>query len=258
MALMALQAGFAQAALFGMTPAGGADGLGTIFKINPDGSGYALLHGFSTPTSGAFPEYGALTKAANGQLYGMTSRGGQFGAGVLFEYDPLNNAYTKKKDFNGYDGANPFGTLTEFNGKLYGLTSGDMFWGGVNSLFEYDPASDACVTYLDFDHTNGAHPSGDLIVFDPQAVGVKNTEVLVDLSLFPNPATDQLTIINRGNAGGWLSLVQADGRVVAKLQLQGQIQHRVDVADVPPGLLFWQWAPGSEGATQTGSVMVVR
>lgn len=53
-----------------------------------------------------------------------------------------------------------------------------------------------------------------------------------DLLLYPNPASDQLTIVNRSTSDGCLTLVQTDGRIVAKLRLQGQSQHRVSV-DAP-------------------------
>lgn len=79
-----------------------------------------------------------------------------------------------------------------------------------------------------------------------------------DFFLYPNPACDQLTIFNRSASDGCLSLVQVDGRVIAKLWLQGQSQHQVSVAEAPPGLLLWKWVPGCEGAMQTGKVVVVR
>ncbi len=79
-----------------------------------------------------------------------------------------------------------------------------------------------------------------------------------DLLLYPNPASDQLTIINRSDDEGCLTLVQTDGRVVAKLRLQGNGQQQVNVASVPQGLLQWRWSPGCEGAMQTGRVLVVR
>jgi len=79
-----------------------------------------------------------------------------------------------------------------------------------------------------------------------------------DLLLYPNPASDQLTIVNRSASDGCLSLVQTDGRVVAKLLLQSQSQMRVSVADVPPGLLLWKWMQHCSGNLQTGKVLIVR
>ena len=78
------------------------------------------------------------------------------------------------------------------------------------------------------------------------------------LSVYPNPASGYLTFENRSTADGCLTLVQTDGRIVAKLRLQGYGQQQVSVADVPQGLLLWKWVPGCEGAMQTGRVMVVR
>jgi PKD repeat protein len=79
-----------------------------------------------------------------------------------------------------------------------------------------------------------------------------------DLLLYPNPASDQLTIVNRSAEDGCLTLVQADGRVIAKLHLQGNDQQQFSVTNVPQGLLLWKWMPGCEGAMQTGRVLVVR
>jgi PKD repeat protein len=79
-----------------------------------------------------------------------------------------------------------------------------------------------------------------------------------DIFLYPNPASDQLTIVNRSASDGFLTLVQADGRVVAKLRLQGQSQQQVSVANVPQGLLQWHWIPGCEGDLQVGRVLIVR
>src|SRR5947209_7436067 len=53
--------------LYGMTAGGGSNNGGTVFSMNIDGSGFALLHSFS---GGAY--YGSLTLSGS-VLYGMTS-----------------------------------------------------------------------------------------------------------------------------------------------------------------------------------------
>ena len=59
--------------LYGMTEAGGANGKGTIFQINADGTGYQVLYSFgSVASDGCYP-YGSLTLSGT-TLYGMTSR----------------------------------------------------------------------------------------------------------------------------------------------------------------------------------------
>lgn len=54
----------------------------------------------------------------------MTNSGGVNNKGVLFQYDPNNNIYLKKIDFNGsVNGSNPSASLIQASdGKLYGMT----------------------------------------------------------------------------------------------------------------------------------------
>ena len=89
----------------------------------------------------------------------MTVNGGTNDYGVLFEYDPIIDVYTKKLDFDGTNkGANPWGSLMQAsNGKLYGMT----YRGGASNfgvIFEYDPSSDIFIKKLDFIGVNGASP----------------------------------------------------------------------------------------------------
>src|SRR3989442_4957990 len=48
---------------------------GTVFKLNPSGSGYAVLHRFENVADGINPS-GNLLQASDGILYGTTTRGG--------------------------------------------------------------------------------------------------------------------------------------------------------------------------------------
>ena len=56
--------------LYGMTYQGGISNMGTIFKINTDGSGYQKLLDFSGTANGRSP-LGSLTLSGS-VLYGMT------------------------------------------------------------------------------------------------------------------------------------------------------------------------------------------
>ena len=44
---------------------------------------------------------GTLMQAKNGKLFGITSSGGLYGEGVLFDWDPLTNIFVKRLDFDG-------------------------------------------------------------------------------------------------------------------------------------------------------------
>jgi uncharacterized repeat protein (TIGR03803 family) len=37
----------------------------------------------------------------NGHFFGFTTSGGLYSAGVIFEWDPATNVYTKRFDFSG-------------------------------------------------------------------------------------------------------------------------------------------------------------
>ena len=64
----------------GQTAPAGSDGFlgcGTLFKITPSGT-LTTLHSFYV-TDGAVP-YGTLVQDTNGELYGTTQTGGEFGS----------------------------------------------------------------------------------------------------------------------------------------------------------------------------------
>ncbi len=149
--------------LYGMVQMGGANNLGVLFEYDPISDIYTKILDFDGDNGGA--PYGALIQAGNGKLYGLTSIGGANNVGVLFEYDPSTNIYTKKIDFDGTNyGSNPYGTLLlADNGKLYGMTNA----GGTNGdgvLFEYDPVTDTYTKKIDFDATStGSGPYASLV-----------------------------------------------------------------------------------------------
>ncbi len=73
--------------LYGVTASGGYSGYGTIFgyDTNASGDGFTPLHPFDS-IGGSRP-YGSIT-ALGSTLYGMTSKGGDNGLGVIFSYVP--------------------------------------------------------------------------------------------------------------------------------------------------------------------------
>ncbi len=154
--------GKAQDYLYGMTSEGGTDDLGVIFRTDVEGQNQEVVFEFTTPSPGSNPYYSHLTQASNGKMYGMTSLGGSNGYGVLFEYNPTDGSYTKKIDFDGSaKGRNPYGSLTESGGKLYGMTVS----GGTNNrgvLFEYNPSDGSFTKKIDFNFSNGSTPYGSL------------------------------------------------------------------------------------------------
>ena len=151
--------------LYGLTYYGGTNNDGVLFEYDLNTSTFTKMFDFQESNYGSWP-MGSLTEAANGKLYGMTYRGGSFGKGVLFEYDPVTYNFTVKINFDETNkGSRPRGSLIQVgDNKLYGLTSN----GGVNScgvLFVFDAGDDSYTKLLNFDVENyGAGPQGTLML----------------------------------------------------------------------------------------------
>ncbi|HSN09776.1 MAG TPA: choice-of-anchor tandem repeat GloVer-containing protein, partial [Hanamia sp.] len=148
--------------LYGLTSFGGAGIKGVIFSFDPLSSIYAKLKDFGINEDGRYV-YGSLVLADNGKLYGMANEGGSSDAGVIFSYSPSTSTYTKLKDFDYIDGANPYGSLIQAsNGKLYGMTA----FGGLDDagvIFSFDPSTSIYTKLKDFDIVNGTNPTGRLL-----------------------------------------------------------------------------------------------
>ncbi|WP_018615946.1 choice-of-anchor tandem repeat GloVer-containing protein [Segetibacter koreensis] len=147
--------------LYGMTNGGGSSGYaGVIFSFDPSTSTYKKLKDFDV-TNGSSPT-GSLIQASDKKLYGVTYYGGSSGGGVIFSYDPLSSTYKKLKDFDGINGAHPFGSLIQASdGKLYGIT----YYGGSGSgvIFSFDPSTLTYTKLKDFRGSDGAYPGGTLM-----------------------------------------------------------------------------------------------
>jgi uncharacterized repeat protein (TIGR03803 family) len=125
---------------------------------------FTVLHSFVLPT-GANPEK-ALTRDAQGNLYGTTPQGGTFRKGTVFKLDK-NLKYTVIYNFTGgTDGSGPVTYLSlDKAGNLYGTTE----YGGDNccgTVFELMPHSDGSWTESvlhSFTDLDGQNPVAGLI-----------------------------------------------------------------------------------------------
>ncbi len=118
--------------LYGVTSAGGANSVGTVFKMDADGGNFTVLHDFDT-TDGDTPEAG-LILASDGLLYGSTSSGGTFGKGTIFKIDTAGGSFATVRHFDGdNDGEEPRGRLVQAGDtNLYGVThSGGLHNAGT-------------------------------------------------------------------------------------------------------------------------------
>ncbi len=149
--------------LYGMTSQGGSSiYYGVIFSYDPATAVYTRLYSFDHD-NGRSP-YGRLVQASDGRLYGMTQFGGIYNYGLIFSYDPATAVYTRLKDFDGNNGANPLGSLIQASdGKLYGMTSQGGTGKNVGVIFSYEPATATYTNLHVFDGTNGSSPLGSLM-----------------------------------------------------------------------------------------------
>ena len=119
--------------LFGTTESGSTGSV--VFELSPNSTGgwtETVIHTFSQNTEGYSPN-GPLAFDTDGNLYGTTSNGGLYSAGVVYELSPVSGGgwtYTVIHNFgaNNRDGAAPTGMTVDSAGNLYGTTYG----GGVN------------------------------------------------------------------------------------------------------------------------------
>jgi|SRR5579862_1691319 len=112
----------------------------------------------------------------HGTLYGTTYEGGSHNSGAVFSFDPGTGAETVLYSFCSQtkcaDGANPYASLINVNGTLYGTTyqggvdTGECVPAGCGTVFSLDPATGAETVLYSFCSngcSDGASPYAGLI-----------------------------------------------------------------------------------------------
>jgi len=136
--------------IYGTTLGGGAFGFGAVFELSPmqDGTWQeTVLYNFCSVNrcvDGKNPSAG-LVSDPNGNLYGMTTYGGESGVGVVFDLSPPSlpgNNWTEQVLWSfgaSNDGELPYGGLViDASGNLYGTTSFTITEGG-GTVFKLSP-----------------------------------------------------------------------------------------------------------------------
>jgi uncharacterized repeat protein (TIGR03803 family) len=194
--------------LYGTTRIGGANNYGTIFEYDPATNIYTKKFDFGPGVSatGGGPRGSLLLY--NNKFYGLGADYGVNGLGVIFEWDPATNIYTKKYDFTSAGGSTPYNSLKLMNGKMYGTTIG----GGASNLgvvFEWDPATNIYTKLVDLNGvgagTNGWASYGNVTAYNnkiycnTQRGGVNDygTLLMIDPSL---PFGSNTTIVKQYDA----------------------------------------------------------
>jgi uncharacterized repeat protein (TIGR03803 family) len=113
--------------LYGTANNGGAGAVGTVFKLNTDGSEFSTLHSFvytlALPSGGSFPEANPLL--IGDTLYGTAQGGGDCDNGTVYRINTDGSGYARVYDFC-FD-QNHHWTLSGLvmaDGALYGCSAG--------------------------------------------------------------------------------------------------------------------------------------
>jgi uncharacterized repeat protein (TIGR03803 family) len=147
--------------LYGATTVEGANGFGTLFKINPNGA-LTTLYSFTNGSDGAGPITG-LIQATDGNYYGVTS-GGAAGKGNVFRMNP-NGTFVNLYTFSGgQDGSQPNALVQGADGNFYGTATHNtigpfQFYG---TIFRMTPSGQLGTLYT-LNTSDGHYPSAGLV-----------------------------------------------------------------------------------------------
>jgi len=114
---------------YGTTQSGGANNLGTVFKLTPAGI-ESVVYSFGGNGDGTVP-FAPLLQTADGSLYGTTTEGGGNNSGTIFKITPAGVENLLYSFAGEPDGATPFsGMIQASDGNLYATTA----YGGTSNV----------------------------------------------------------------------------------------------------------------------------
>jgi uncharacterized repeat protein (TIGR03803 family) len=125
---------------YGMTPSGGASGMGTVFRVTPTGVG-TILWNFGANAGDGQQPHGGLVQGADGNFYGVTFYGGtNDSGGTVIRVTPAGEETVLWSFGAGSDGRTPIGNLVQGrDGNFYGTTaSGGIY--GYGTVFRITPS----------------------------------------------------------------------------------------------------------------------
>ncbi len=155
----------------GVIGSGGlSGGLGSVFKITPEGVFTDLYH--FGPDDGNFPD-NALVEGLDGNFYGTTQGGGEVG-GTVFRVTPEGAFTTLHKFTGGLDGGSASGLTLGGDGNFYGTTQQGGLYGqyngfaratgpGYGTIFQITPAGALATLYNFTGGADGRNPAGPLL-----------------------------------------------------------------------------------------------
>lgn len=146
---------------------------GSIFEWDPENQQYTARYTF-TGEDGVTGPYGEMIEK-NGKFYGLTVTGGVHEGGVIFEWDPVAEGFSKRYDLPEGFQSGPAESFLLLNGKFYGVSSSYGEDGIRGLFFEWDPdANGGSGQYTERYLFDSASPGNGLF---PAGISVKNGKI---------------------------------------------------------------------------------
>jgi uncharacterized repeat protein (TIGR03803 family) len=179
---------------------GGLNNAGTVFTLNPDGTGFTNLHTFTRLDGlghngdGFGPQAGLV--GTDNTVYGTTYEGGLQGNGTVFAVNLDGSGFTNLHSFSVSDGTAPDTAPLLLSGQaLYGTTdSGGSF--GHGTVFAINTDGTGFLKLHDFAGSDGASPIAGLILTNNTLYGTaliggsSNVGTVFSLSFRPRLTID--------------------------------------------------------------------
>ncbi len=167
--------------LYGSAQRGGSSGVGSLFRVNTDGTDFTNLHNFSagsesvgngnsitTNNDGRLPSASLVLSGTT--LYGTAESGGNFGAGTVFAINTDGTGFTNLHSFtypetagSNSDGAFPMAGLVFSGEKLYGTTDNGGSQG-VGIIFALNTDGGDFANLYSFAPIGGFYSEAGLII----------------------------------------------------------------------------------------------
>jgi uncharacterized repeat protein (TIGR03803 family) len=147
---------------------------GTVFKLNPDGTGFTVI------ASGDWT-YTGLLQGTDGELYGTAAYGGSNEYGAVFKLNPDGTGFTVLANFDSTTGRYPYaGLIQGTDGALYGTAQA----GGSNgsgTVFKLNPDGTGFTVLANLSSDFGCLAGTDTAPDGTVCVEPAITEVAIDI-----------------------------------------------------------------------------
>ena len=227
--------------LYGTAQNGGAGAVGTIFRVNTNGTGFTNIYSFTGVNDGANPAAGLVLSGST--LYGTAQYGGDSDDGTVFSISTNGTSFNRLHSFSGSgtDGANPVAGLVLSSGLLYGTTQyGDSGDGSDDgTVFRVSVTGGSSFTNLySFIDGEGFTPMAELLLLGSTLYGTTGnggvgTPYGTVFKVSTN-GTGFATVLSLTGNGGWgpqCGLVLSGGKLYGTTESGGILPEVFAFAD---------------------------